>query len=113
MSNNPSNPVFHAGNTAVITGGASGIGLSLAQKCAGYGMKVIIADNNAANLAAAKKSIKGNVETVEIDVSKVEEFEKLKGKVEKDFGGTSCICFFCVLGEEEDAGVRDDGETNE
>lgn len=76
-------------------------------------MKVIIADNNAANLAAAKKSIKGNVEAVEIDVSKIEEFEKLKGKVEKDFGGTSCIRFFCVLGEEEDAGVRDDGETNE
>lgn len=34
--------VFKANNIAVITGGASGIGLALATKCAGYGMSVII-----------------------------------------------------------------------
>jgi len=83
-----SNPVFKSGNTAVITGGASGIGLALAAKCAGYGMSVVIADNNSANLSAAKSSIKGKVETVEIDVSKVSELEQLKSKVEKDFKGT-------------------------
>ena len=82
-----SNPVFRSGNTAVITGGASGIGLALAAKCASYGMSVVIADNNSANLSAAKSSIKGKVETVELDVSKVSEFEKLKIKVEKDFKG--------------------------
>lgn len=82
-----SNPVFRSGNLAVITGGASGIGLALATKCAGYGMGVLIADNNAANLSSAKSSIKGKVETVEVDVSKVEELEKLKAKVEKEFGG--------------------------
>jgi NAD(P)-dependent dehydrogenase (short-subunit alcohol dehydrogenase family) len=82
-------PVFKSGKTALITGGASGIGLALATKCAGYGMNVIICDNNSANLSSAKSAIKGKVETVEMDVGKVEDFEKLKGKVEKEFGGTS------------------------
>lgn len=79
--------VFSKGNTAVITGGASGIGLALATKCAASGMNVVIADNNGSNLSSAKKSIKGQVETVEMDVSKIEDFEKLKSKIEKDFGG--------------------------
>ena len=34
--------VFKNGKLALITGGASGIGLALATKCAGYGMAVII-----------------------------------------------------------------------
>jgi NADPH:quinone reductase-like Zn-dependent oxidoreductase len=84
-----SNPVFKSGNTALITGGASGIGLALATKCAGYGMNVIICDNNNSNLSSAKSAIKGNVETVNMDVSLVEDFEKLKVQVEKDFGGNS------------------------
>jgi short-subunit dehydrogenase involved in D-alanine esterification of teichoic acids len=83
-----SNPVFKPGNTAVITGGASGIGLALAAKCASYGMSVVIADNNSANLSSAKSSIKGKVETVEVDVTKISEFEKLKSKIETDYGGT-------------------------
>ena len=82
-----SNPVFRSGNTAVITGGASGIGLSLAQKCASYGMKVVIVDNNSSNLSSAKKAIRGSVETVEMDVSKIKDFENLKEKIVKDYGG--------------------------
>ncbi len=77
MSTAPS-PVFKKGNTAVITGGASGIGLALARKCAGYGMHVVICDNNVGNLKGAKESIGGDVEVVEVDVGKVEEFEKVK-----------------------------------
>ena len=68
-------------------------GLALATKCAGYGMNVVIADNNAANLKHAKELLKGKgkgkIETVEVDVSKLEDFEGLKGKIEKEFGGTS------------------------
>lgn len=80
-------PVFKSGNTALITGGASGIGLALASKCASYGMNVIICDNNSSNLSSAKSAINGKVETVEMDVSKIEDFEKLKSKVEKEFNG--------------------------
>lgn len=55
---------------------------------------MIICDNNASNLKAAKESVKGNgkFETVEIDVSKLEEFEKVKRKVEGEFDGM-CLVF--------------------
>ncbi|KAH6713662.1 short chain dehydrogenase/reductase [Leptodontidium sp. MPI-SDFR-AT-0119] len=82
-----SNPVFAPGKLAVITGGASGIGLALATKCAGYGMKVVIVDNNASNLKAAKESIKGSVETAEMDVGKVEDFEGLKTQITQSHNG--------------------------
>ena len=82
-----SSPVFKSGNTAVITGGASGIGLALSTKCAGYGMNVVIVDNNSSNLSEAKSSLKGKIETVEMDVSKIEDWEKLKTKVTQEFGG--------------------------
>jgi NADPH:quinone reductase-like Zn-dependent oxidoreductase len=86
-----SHPVFAEGNLAVITGGASGIGLALAQKCASQGMNVIICDNNASNLKSAKEAVKSKAkfETVEIDVSKLEDFERVKSLVEKDFDGIS------------------------
>lgn len=84
------NPVFKSKNTALITGGASGIGLALATKCAGYGMRVIIVDNNASNLSFAKSAIKGEITAVEMDVGKIEDFEKLKEKVLKEFDGQFC-----------------------
>ena len=49
--------IFKEGNTAVITGGASGIGLALAKKCAGYGMRVVVADRDAAALAAVPAAV--------------------------------------------------------
>jgi NAD(P)-dependent dehydrogenase (short-subunit alcohol dehydrogenase family) len=78
MATAPPSPIFKKGNTAVITGGASGIGLALARKCAGHGMRVVICDNNAGNLKSAKESLGGDVEVVEMDVGRVEEFEKVK-----------------------------------
>lgn len=50
-------------------------------------MKVLIIDNNASNLSSAKAAIKGQVETVEMDVSKLSDYEALKAKVEKDYNG--------------------------
>lgn len=81
-----SNSVFQSGKVALITGGASGIGLALATKCAGYGMSVIIIDNNSFNLESAKTAINGKVTTVDMDVSRVEDFIDLKKNVEKNFG---------------------------
>ena len=43
-------------------------------------------DNHPSNLASAKSSLKGNVDTVEMDVSKLDDFEKLRSKL-IDFGG--------------------------
>lgn len=59
-------------------------------------MNVIICDNNNSNLSSAKSTIKGNVETVNMDVSRVEDFEKLKVQVEKEFGGNSTCTTFVL-----------------
>lgn len=85
-----SNPVFKVDNLAVITGGASGIGLALATKLASYGMKVLIADLSESNLTSAKGVIKGNVDTFEMDVSKVEDYERLKKQIESEYKGMHC-----------------------
>lgn len=37
-------PAISAGRVAVITGGASGIGLAAARKFAGLGLKIVLAD---------------------------------------------------------------------
>lgn len=79
--------VFKAGHTAVITGGASGVGLSLAKKCFGYGMKVLVADWDDETLGAASKNVGGDVSTIKVDVSKTDDWAKLKSKVDKDFNG--------------------------
>ena len=40
----PQHPAFAEGRTAVITGGASGIGLAAAKRFAAFGMKICLAD---------------------------------------------------------------------
>jgi NAD(P)-dependent dehydrogenase (short-subunit alcohol dehydrogenase family) len=80
--------VFQAGNTAVITGGASGIGLALAKKCASHGMKVLIADiNDEALSSTASKIGGGNVSTVKADVSSLDDWASVKNRVQSDLGG--------------------------
>ncbi|KAH7162021.1 hypothetical protein B0J13DRAFT_431671 [Dactylonectria estremocensis] len=78
---------FASGGVAVITGGASGIGLSLAKKCHGYGMRVVIADWNSDALDAASKSLGADVTPFKMDVSKKEDWESLKTVVQKDLDG--------------------------
>lgn len=81
--------VFASGNTAVITGGASGIGLAIAKKCVGHNMKVLIVDRNAELLEKAKKNLNEAVATIELDVSLSQDWEKLKAEINNAFGGSS------------------------
>jgi len=53
-------------------------------------MNVIIVDNNSSNISQAKSSIPGKVTTVEMDVSKIEDFESLKAKIVKEHQGQKC-----------------------
>jgi NAD(P)-dependent dehydrogenase (short-subunit alcohol dehydrogenase family) len=85
-------------NVAVITGGASGIGLAAAMRFARLGLKVCIADIGADRLgeAAAKlSSIAGagaaNVMTATVDVSRRDEVTELARAVEKRFGGVDVL----------------------
>lgn len=79
--------IFKSGHTAVITGGASGVGLSLAKKCFGYGMKVLVADWDDETLGTASKHVGGDITTIKMDVSKLDDWAKLKNKVDEDFNG--------------------------
>jgi len=81
--------VFAKNNTALITGGASGVGLAVATLCRKHGMKLAIVDNNSDYLAKAKESLgeKGSddVETYQIDVSQIDQWKSLKEKVQQKF----------------------------
>jgi len=62
-------PAIAPGNVAVITGGANGIGLAAARRFAGMGLKVAVADRDAAQLALARELLGEGVLAVETDVA--------------------------------------------
>jgi NAD(P)-dependent dehydrogenase (short-subunit alcohol dehydrogenase family) len=91
-------PAMSPNNVAVITGGASGIGLAAATRFAASGMKVCIADIGADRLAEAATKLSSvapdggasiMIETV--DVSRIDDVAKLEAAVQKRFGGTDIL----------------------
>jgi NAD(P)-dependent dehydrogenase (short-subunit alcohol dehydrogenase family) len=85
-------------NVAVITGGASGIGLAAAMRFASLGMKVCIADLGTERLAAAEAKISSvapgsaaDIMTMSVDVSRIEEVSGLESSVRARFGGTDVL----------------------
>lgn len=83
-------PAIAKGRTAVITGGASGIGLAAARRFASLGLHVAIADLDKSHLDKAAAEIseagEGEVLTVRVDVSRKEDVERLKERVYSAFG---------------------------
>jgi NAD(P)-dependent dehydrogenase (short-subunit alcohol dehydrogenase family) len=64
------------GRVAVVTGAASGIGLALAQRFAAEGMKVVMADVEAAALDRAAATVRATAPALlatRVDVSRAEE----------------------------------------
>ena len=91
-------PAMSPNNVAVITGGASGIGLAAATRFAGLGMKVCIADigadrlaEAAATLASVAKGGAADVMTATVDVSRFDDVAGLETAVQKRFGGTDIL----------------------
>lgn len=78
-----------AGNTAVVTGGAGGIGLESATRFAAAGMNVVLVDMKADALKEAEAALSGGGGTVIgklCDVSDVKAVKALASDVENQFG---------------------------
>ena len=80
---------------AVITGAANGIGLGIARRAAKEGMKIVVADIEKDALNQTEEELKSSgtdVISVLIDVSKVENIEKLAQKTIDAFGEVHLLC---------------------
>ncbi len=80
---------------AVITGGASGIGLGMARSFAARGMKLVIADLDEAALTAVTEEFKtAGVDSVSqlCDVSKHEQIQALADLAVNTFGAVNVLC---------------------
>ncbi|HEX4491196.1 MAG TPA: SDR family NAD(P)-dependent oxidoreductase [Acidimicrobiia bacterium] len=84
-----------ADRVAVVTGGASGIGLALARTFASEGMRVVLGDVEAPALEAAVKELDDGGATVigvPTDVSDPEQVEALARAAEQEFGAIHIAC---------------------
>ena len=82
------------GKVAVITGGASGIGLAFARRCLKEGMQLALADIDKSALARVEQELKAenaSILTVQVDVSKAEDVENLCNKTYEQFGSTDIL----------------------
>ena len=88
----PHHKALGPGRAAVITGGASGIGLATAERLASFGMKVCIADIDAEGLELARAAIAKQAHTdrdiiaIRADVSRPDDVLALKEKAYAAFG---------------------------
>lgn len=88
-------PAFNPDSVAVITGGASGIGLATALKFAQQGLRVVIADRDSEKLLSAADTVTAagaaDVMVAELDVVDRTQVEKLERQVADRFGGTDIL----------------------
>lgn len=86
-----SHPAIAPGRAAVITGGASGIGLAAARRFIEAGMKVCIADVNAEALEAARASLGANAIAVQTNVAELSQVERLRDRAYEAFGDVAVL----------------------
>jgi NAD(P)-dependent dehydrogenase (short-subunit alcohol dehydrogenase family) len=80
---------------AVVTGAASGIGLALAERFGTEGMKVVMADVEAAALETAAHAVRAKAPAVlplRVDVSRAEDVERLATETYAAFGAAHVVC---------------------
>ena len=83
-----------SGKVAVVTGGASGIGLALGRAFAAEGMKIVLADIEADALDKAVANLPEGteVEAVVCDVSDAEQVDALRDRAVERFGSVHVVC---------------------
>lgn len=79
-----------AGKSAVITGGASGIGRALAEVMLAEGMRVLIADIERDRLAATAADL--GVPHMQVDVSDSQQVAALAERAVAEFGAVHVVC---------------------
>src|SRR5262245_58204065 len=91
-------PAIASGRVAVVTGGASGIGLAATHTFATAGMKIVLADLKgdaldaaAASVGAVAKGGTADVRAVPTDVSVMEDVQHLKQVAYQSFGEVAVL----------------------
>ncbi len=97
------------GNVAVITGGASGIGLAVARRFAAMGLKIALVDLEQAALDEAAGSIGGQIRTYAVDVSDRTAMNDLAAQVATEAGPVSVLLNNAGIGGGGDALSNPDG----
>jgi len=109
-------PALTSDSVAVVTGGASGIGLASATKFAEMGMRVVIVDRDAAKLSAAQEQLStagaADVMTSSADISDRDALVALEAEIADRFGGTDILMNNAGIGRKS-AAVGDLGPWEE
>lgn len=84
-------PALAAGNVAVVTGGASGIGLAAAHRFAAMGLKVVIADRTIDAVEAAAAAVGSEAIGIRTDVSDPGSIDRLATTVAAHFGPVAVL----------------------
>jgi len=89
-------PFSLAGKNSIITGGATGIGLGIAESLAEAGANTLIADLDGAGAAASATRIREaygvRAEAIELDVTSPDAGEALCAACSQRFGGVNIVC---------------------
>lgn len=93
--------------SAVITGGASGIGLATARRMAAEGAKVVIADIDPATGEAAASEVGGLF--VKVDVTSAEQVENLYAETHQRFGRVDIAFNNAGISPADDASILETG----
>ena len=91
-----------ARKTAIVTGGASGIGKAMALGLVGAGYTVLVVDRNPATLAtmpAAAAGLSGSVITMEADLSQPDSFDRIVAEALKPTGRIDVLLNVAGVGQ--------------
>lgn len=104
---------IEAGKTAVVTGGAAGIGLAAALRFANQGMKVVLVDLREELFETAEASLRAagasDVATCKVDVSDASAVARLESETVEKFGGIDLL--MCNAGIQPGSDIFDQAGT--